>query len=199
MSFPHLGIPSNRLSLWHLRRLPPLLDRLAKRLLAVAATPPKNPADDAAAALLPKHDDCVLCAVRDKAEARAISGLANRLRKTPDETLGGLSAVCLPHLAMLSGAIESPAVLQALATHHAALLERVSEDMRSYALKRNAVRSYLATREEETVAQRAILLLAGCRNVNFASDMIGSRAEKRATKPAGRRAAVKSHGNKPQR
>lgn len=176
---------------------PPLLDRLAKRLRSVAISPPSNLEGDAAAAL-PAHDDCVLCAVRDKAEAQAIARLTDRLQRAPAETLGDLSAVCLPHFAMLSDAIESPTVLQSLGAHHAALLERLSEDMRSYALKRNAVRRYLATKEEETVAKRAILLLAGYRNVNFASEITELRLKKRETKPARRRMVVEAHGKQPQ-
>ena len=50
----------------------------------------------------------------------------------------------------------------------ATLLERLSEDMARYALKHDAVRRYLASDEEETAAQRALLLVAGHRNVHAA-------------------------------
>lgn len=46
------------------------------------------------------------------------------------------------------------------------VLERVSEDTRRYALKHDGVRRFLATAEELTAARRALLSVAGHRNVN---------------------------------
>ncbi len=96
--------------------------------------------------------------------------LAGRFRKSADETLAGLSAVCLTHLGMLAEALtDDSSLLRALAAHHAELLERVAEDMRAFALKHDAVRRPLETREEQTAAERALVLLAGLRDVNFAT------------------------------
>lgn len=155
---------------------PPLFDRLASQLREAAATGRVDaPIPFAAAVRLSGHDDCALCTIRDEAEARAIGELAARLRKRLEETLSGLSAVCLPHVAMLAAVLEDdPAVLGALTAHHADLLERVAEDMRSFTLKHNAVRRNLETKEERTAAERALVLIAGLRNVNFAA---GAHAE----------------------
>lgn len=49
----------------------------------------------------------------------------------------------------------------------AALFERSSEDMRRHAVKHDALRRYLASHEESTAAERAVLLVAGCRQVNI--------------------------------
>lgn len=48
----------------------------------------------------------------------------------------------------------------------ATLMERVSEDMRRYALKHDGVRRDLASEEELSAAKRALILVAGHRNVN---------------------------------
>lgn len=170
--------------------VPPLLDRLAEQLRTVANPGRRLSTSKGIAAAQPaSHDECVLCGVRDKAEAKAIAALAERMRNTPAETLSRLSAICLPHLSMLAAASQDdPVVLRALAAHHAALLERVSEDMRSFTLKHNAVRHYLETKEEQTAAERAFLLLAGYRNVNFETGAIASKAHR--PKPAARPAII---------
>ena len=156
---------------------PPLLDRLAKQLRkAVASGRSSFVASAVEATQLAEHDACAMCALRDKAEARSISGLAGRFRKSADETLTGLSAVCLTHLGMLAESLaDDSSLLRVLATHHVELLERVAEDMRAFALKHDAVRRPLETREEQTAAERALFLLAGLRNVNFAAGATGPR------------------------
>jgi hypothetical protein len=116
-------------------------------------------------ALLPTRDGCVLCGVRAKAESEAISAIAHRLVEDEPRTLDSLSAICLPHFAMLATAIEDAKLMPRLMNRQAAILERLAEDMERYALKRDAVRRSLATDEEETAAQRALLLVAGHRNV----------------------------------
>jgi hypothetical protein len=67
---------------------------------------------------------------------------------------------------MLSVVIRDPDLLRKLMAHQATILERVSEDMERYALKHDAVRRFLESGEERTAAERALLLLAGDRNVN---------------------------------
>ncbi len=145
---------------------PPLLDRLAEELRAAARA--QSNTRSKIENLLPTHDDCVLCEVRDQAEAKAVAALADRLRRGRSDTLGELSAVCLPHMAALAAVIDDAAVIRSLAEHQASLLERVSEDMRRFTLKHDAVKRYLETKEEGAAAQRALLLVVGRRNVNFA-------------------------------
>ena len=168
---------------------PPLLDRLAEQLRkAVASGRSSFVASAVETAQLAEHDACAMCAIRDKAEARAISGLAGRFRKSADETLTRLSAVCLTHLGMLAEALaDDSSLLRTLAAHHVELLERVAEDMRAFALKHDAVRRPLETREEQTAAERALFLLAGLRNVNFAAGASGPRTSRRRSGPARRR------------
>lgn len=146
---------------------PPLLERLAASLHAVGASCQPEPAS-AVKALLPTHDNCVVCAARDQAEALALRDLSNRLRRDVKTALDELSALCLPHLAALAEIVDDSEITRALANHHASTYERVAEDMRRFTLKQDAARRQLETEEENTAAQRGLLLVAGRRNANFA-------------------------------
>ena len=78
----------------------------------------------------------------------------------------GFSGVCLYHLQLLVAAIECGPVRKEVLMDEAAILERVAEDMRRYALKYDGVRRYLASAEEQNADQRALMLIAGHRAVN---------------------------------
>ncbi len=124
--------------------------------------------------VLPTQSDCVLCRIRDKAEQEAIAGLAKGLQEKRTDRSKPLSATCLPHFVMLVAAVQDQDVLANLIDHQAAVLQRFSEDMRRYALKHDAVRRYLASHEETTVAERGLLSVAGRERVNFAPRRTGS-------------------------
>jgi GTP-binding protein EngB required for normal cell division len=140
----------------------PLVDRLAEELRTVAEV---GGIARAIEDLASNPEGCAMCAVHAMAEAEAISVTARRLSKDL-QSFDALSAICLPHLALLAAAIEDPDLRRRLLEREAAILERLSEDMKRYALKRDAVRRYLLTEEETGAAHRALLLLAGHRNVN---------------------------------
>ena len=159
---------------------PPLLDHLAERLREMALAGLSKVEE-----LVPNTEGCVMCAVRANAEAAAIVVTARRLSRDP-RTMKALSAICLPHLAMLTTAIEDRALLHKLIEHEAIILERLSEDMKRYALKRDAVRRYLLTEEETAAAHRALLLLAGHRNVSNAGTV---RTAREAGPPSDRTSA----------
>jgi GTP-binding protein EngB required for normal cell division len=144
-----------------------LLERLAGDLRDAASTGngPRVFAEKTGS-LLPTQDSCLLCGVRARTEVEAISKLTTWLGKNPDTNLNSLSAICLPHFAKLSAAIEDSNLARRLIERQAALFRRVSEDMERYALKFDAVRRMLASDEEENAAERALLLIAGDRNVN---------------------------------
>ncbi len=144
---------------------PPFLDHLAAHLRAHSETPP----DSAVEHTLSLRRHCILCNVRNEAESRAITALANDLSNQPASTLTSLSAICMPHLALLTSILNNRALVRRLINHQAGLLERLSEEMRRFTLKRDATRRNLETKEELTASQRALLLLAGHRNV-FGSD-----------------------------
>jgi len=143
---------------------PPLLERIAASLRTVGAdaSDPRRGIEN----LLPTRAKCVACASRDSAEADAVRQLAERLRKDPASELDNLSALCLPHLSALSEAIDDPEIGRALASHLASTFERIAEDMRRFTLKRSAARRQLETTEEQTAAERALMLVTGRPGVN---------------------------------
>jgi hypothetical protein len=147
---------------------PSLFERLAEELRSAAC------ADDQQGvligkiqALLPIEDNCPLCDVRNKAELQAVNAVATWLRQDTSQTLNSLSAICLPHLSMLAAAASNPEITRRLMERQATILQRVSEDMKRYALKQDAVRRFLASQEDMTAAQRALMFLSGRNNVNF--------------------------------
>ena len=167
---------------------PPLLERLAEALGAAAAHTERDP-KSAIDALLPTEDKCILCAIRAEAEALALAQLSDSVRKDGAGDLSELSALCLPHLAALANVVGDPEIIRALASHHALTYERTAEDMRRFTLKQSAARRQLESKEEETAAQRGLMLLAGRRNVNFAVGHVAASLEpdQRGAPPGRRR------------
>jgi hypothetical protein len=158
---------------------PPLLDRLAKGLRAGVAGP--RYADE-----LPSNGcECIMCTISAQAEAQSVALTAASLEEDP-RRVDTLSAICLPHLGMLLAKIDDGHLFRRILDREAAILERLSEDMKRYALKRDAVRQHLLSEEESRAAQAALLLLAGHRNVNAISrtDRVRGTPLKTATSAA---------------
>jgi hypothetical protein len=141
-----------------------LLDRLAERLLSAVALPAGTPSLCVIA-----QPSCIVCEVRAAAESTAIGPIVSSLRQTPDAALGALGDLCMPHFRLLSAAIAEPNLAARLYSRQAALLQRVAEDMRRYALKHEGVRRHLASSEEMQAGTRALALLAGHRTLNTAA------------------------------
>ena len=118
-------------------------------------------------ALLPGRKNCLVCNLRAKEETKAITSLAVSLSRDASRSASELSALCFPHFAMLGNAISDVDLLRSLTLRQADILERVAEDMRRYALKRDAHRRYLTSAEEDGAAERGILLASGRRQVGF--------------------------------
>ena len=117
--------------------------------------------------LAPSREDCVVCNVRDRAEMDAIGSIARRLEEHQARALNSLSALCLPHFALLASAVRNRDLLRSLLERQATILQRYAEDMKRYAMKHDAVRRNLASQEETAAARRGLLLIAGRRRVNF--------------------------------
>ena len=137
---------------------PPLLDHLAQKLRSTAEGSCDTRSDDPI--LAPK---CALCAVRDAAEAKCISRLSRRFADEGERVLDTLSAICIPHLQKLLPALERSDHIRHLLLRQAGLLQRVSEDMHRFALKSDASRRGLESKEEAGAAERGLLLVAGHR------------------------------------
>jgi hypothetical protein len=106
------------------------------------------------AALTTEPERCPVCTALADRERTAIAGLVSRFPPTT-------AVLCLRHLALaLSAGVEAGAA-RALLDALAATLRRDSEDMRVYALKREAYRSALVTAEESRAHLDALRRLAG--------------------------------------
>jgi hypothetical protein len=103
--------------------------------------------------------------------SEAIAAGATRFAKNAKRALNSRSALCLPHFAMLVGEIEDADTMSKIIARQAMIFERLSEDMKRYALKHDAIRRALASAEEETAAERALSALAAHRNINTACKM----------------------------
>jgi small GTP-binding protein len=147
---------------------PPLLERTAASLRS-GALAGETEMRSAVEALLPSRGACPMCAMSDKAELRAVADVSDRLRSADVTSTQTLSALCLPHLAAVANSIDNPDVLRALLNQQALTLERTAEDMRRFTLKQSATRRQLQTKEEQSASLRALALVAGRRNVNFAA------------------------------
>ncbi len=146
---------------------PPLLDRLAAELRDLASRAFLQEIRANIGTLVPSEAECVLCGVRDGAEKDAVETTVKRLEEHKAPALDALSAICVPHFAMLAAAVQDGDLLRSMLQRQATVLERYAEDMRRYALKHDGVRRYLASQEETTAAERGLLLVTGRRQVNF--------------------------------
>jgi hypothetical protein len=139
-----------------------VLDEWASRLLAAVA--PCRAGEIAGDRIA-----CLLCEAEAASETAAVAAIADRLRRTGEAALAALSGVCLPHLRPLLAALGDSPMAAKLLAHEAALLRRMAEDMRRYALKHDGLRRYLASDEETRAADRALMVLAGHRRLNLSA------------------------------
>jgi GTP-binding protein EngB required for normal cell division len=147
---------------------PALLDRLAAKLRHLASkTPLAEEIRTEVQTLVPSERECALCIARNRAEKSAVEETVQRLEESQASAMKELSAICLPHFIALVSALSDDRIIRTLLERHAAVLERFSEDMSRYAIKHDGRRRYLASKEEESVAERGLLLIAGRRQVNF--------------------------------
>jgi GTP-binding protein EngB required for normal cell division len=147
---------------------PPLLDQLACELRELSLVQLREIRSEIWSLVSGKH--CILCEVRSRAEAEALESTAQRLAEHA-QAVNSLSAICIPHLAMLVALVQDRDLVRIILKRQATLLERYSEDMTRYALKHDALRRYLASDEETAVAERGLLAVAGRRQVNVLSRM----------------------------
>jgi small GTP-binding protein len=129
--------------------------------------------DDVVAKLwarLPNGTSCPLCRVRSKAESDAITALVRRFANHEAQSLSRLSALCLPHFAALTTAMKNTSVTLDLMQRQASLLDRLAEDMKRYALKRDGIRSALLSDEEAAASKRGLSLVARARSI---ADRVG--------------------------
>jgi Dynamin family len=106
------------------------------------------------AALATEPGQCPVCTVLADRERTAIAGLISQV---PSAT----AVLCLRHLALALSAGVEPGAARAALHALAVVLRRDSEDMRAYALKREAYRGALVTPEESRAHLDALRRLVG--------------------------------------
>lgn len=148
-----------------------LLDRLALILRTAAAGASNGDSSPAVLGrLLPNARECVLCRLCTRAKADAIAEIRARFEHDGHSALQSLSGICMAHLPDLVQALDKLPEVENLLLREAAILERLSEDMRRYATKHDAIRRALASEEENEAADHAISMLAGLTNVQVVDD-----------------------------
>jgi hypothetical protein len=105
-------------------------------------------------ALTAEPGKCPVCGALANRERAAIIAVVSQAPAAP-------AALCLRHLAQVLSAGPDPPTGRALLRGLAATLRRESEDMRAFALKREAYRSGLVTAEESRAHLNALRRLAG--------------------------------------
>lgn len=116
-------------------------------------------------ALLPSVETCAACQVLHEVERETIGRFLAQIARTEGRELYGRSeGLCLAHLHMALAALPSNEVVDFLLREQSRRLEEISEDMRSYTLKRDALRRGLLNAQEESAWRRALVQFAGERN-----------------------------------
>lgn len=145
---------------------PEVLDVVSGKLRELVGRPDGASLADAIDDLRPKADQCEICRLHDEVERKAVADLARRLGGRQGEEY---SPVCLHHFRLLMASVDDRSTADRLLSAEAGALERLSADMRRYVLRVDGTRRFLLTREEETADLRALMVLAGHRNVTGAA------------------------------
>jgi len=139
---------------------PKLLERLSDTLSGLLDGPSESAGS--VAALVRSAQTCQVCLLLQSEEQGHIARLSQLLAEPAGrEAYTRGHGVCLRHLALLLAASPSADVGRFLLGAAARRFDQLSEDMRNYAIKRDAIRSGLLTGDEEQAHLRALVRLAG--------------------------------------
>jgi small GTP-binding protein len=145
--------------------LSPVIDHWAARLQGLATTVDQTRRHSTWRDLQPGPSTCEVCRVHVSIESSAVRELAKRLKEADCISRAAESGLCLLHLDQVLSGIEPDRVAQQLLVDQAAALQRLSEDMRRYAVQRDGLRRELASEEDCSAERRALMMLGGHRNV----------------------------------
>jgi len=141
------------------------LTRLIKRVSEILSNPEQySAAAQHVEGILRTSKSCRVCRMLSAAEVSYIGGLAEFLGNANAKQIYGRSqGVCVRHLARLLS-ITSDEVREFLLTAASRQLEKLSEQMQSYAVKRNAIRRDLISSDEEDAYLRGLIHLVGAKD-----------------------------------
>ncbi|MGH7158694.1 MAG: hypothetical protein ACREFS_01260 [Acetobacteraceae bacterium] len=148
--------------------LAPVLMRQADALRRVAAAGVAPVlAGDMVADMLPGGATCPACKIASQVEGQAVRGVAELVMRSGADVPHNRSAICLPHLGRLVAAIPDAARGRAVLVRGAALLERTAEDASRFAMKQDAIRRDIVSKEESAAAARAARVLLEDPNAQY--------------------------------
>jgi hypothetical protein len=139
---------------------PKLLERVSAALSDLLGGP--SATAGAVAALIPRTESCQVCRLLQSEEQEHIARLSQSLAEPAGrEAYSRSQGVCLRHLAALLAASLPADLARFLLGEAVRRFDHIAEDMRNYAIKRDALRAGLMTDEEEEAHLRALVHLAG--------------------------------------
>jgi predicted GTPase len=148
-----------------------LMERLSADLSRVAASEKSN-ASESVRALVQDPGRCIVCRLVRDSGKKYLNDLAGFVRTGEGQKAYAYSqGVCLRHLGMLIANVPSEEVVRFLLDHAARRFLEISEDMRNYALKRDALRYHMLSQDEKDAYLRALIHTAGAKRVCFPWEM----------------------------
>jgi len=139
---------------------PKLLERLSDTLSGLLDG--RSEAAGSVAAIVRSAQTCQVCRLLQSEEQGHIARLSQFFAEPAGrEAYGRGHGVCLRHLALLLGASPPAEIARFLLGEAVRRFDQLSEDMRNYAIKRDAIRSGLLTSDEDEAYLRALIRLAG--------------------------------------
>jgi GTP-binding protein EngB required for normal cell division len=145
----------------------PLLAATARRLRSIASSASSSRSmRDHIRALYPSADRCPACRRAAEAEQTAVEELRQVLVYGEDGEAD--TGLCVRHLAAVLNRETDLEIARNLVFEEARTLDRISEDMQTYSLKRDAVRRELVGDEEQKAYLFGLSLLAGHRRLSVA-------------------------------
>jgi len=144
--------------------LPPLVERVSAEIANAASA--LVPCSGYWADWIVNANQCQVCALLRKAEAEFTARLGGFVGTQAGQSVYSRSqGVCLRHLDMLRSAMPTDALREFLLREATRRFGELAEDLRGYSLKREALRSGLATGDEEDAHRRALVHIVGGKRV----------------------------------
>jgi GTP-binding protein EngB required for normal cell division len=140
---------------------PRVLMELSNRLNYLARSQAPGNLAEHAKSLLARGERCSACREQALEEEKAIDAILEKVNVQRDDETVQLPVLCLPHLSALLRKVPDGDLARSLLDFEAALLERLAENMKRYALKHDALRRDLNSDDERVAYHRSLSHLVG--------------------------------------
>ncbi len=105
---------------------------------------------------------CQMCTLQRQIESDFVAGFALR---AAGEGKAELPTLCIPHLRVISARLDNEELIRELLADQSRVVDRLTEDMRRYALKYDGLRRSLMSEEERRAPDDALACVAGRRSL----------------------------------